>query len=199
MNTPESFSAFYRTAFVSVYADYVALTLIKPEQVLNEESNALSHFAQFYNPGLSSDKQQGNLDKALNHLIRATIDLHKLTFEQLRIKLDLYVTDDDRRLCFNLPVHEVLNRYKNFMELGREARHFEEKSIGVDTDGTIEKYDEANRAGFALLKAIDVTKVERINKLTTIIRTREFLYGVIASRAAAAIIAIGAWLIGSCF
>ncbi len=194
MNTLESFSFFYRKSFVRAYADFVALALKKPRQVLNEESNALSHLAQFQNVDLTTKERQENLDRATNHIKRVTIDLHKLTWAELRTKLDLLIGDDQRRLCFNLTEAEVLNRYEKFILAGRDARQFEVQSIGVDTEGTIKMYDDANEIGFNLFKEVDRVKVERITSLNGVVRTREFLFGVLASIVAAGIISAVAFL-----
>ncbi|HFQ80165.1 MAG TPA: hypothetical protein ENK33_02185 [Desulfobacterales bacterium] len=190
MNIDEIFEL-YRSKFVLAYTDYLSLTTSKPEQILIEESNILSHLSQYFNSGISCQSRENNLLKAHNHLIRATLDLHKLTWADLRQKLDgLIISDSKSRLCFNSPEHEVLKEYAQFIELAKDARNYEMQNIGDRPEDTIEHYEKVNQIGFQLLQKFDTVKHSRITSFTNIIRTREFFWGVAASLVAAGIIAL---------
>lgn len=121
--TSEQFYTIYREKFLIAYSDLVALTATKPTQILIEESNILSHIVQFNNSLLAGNIRQENLDKAYNHLIRATLDLHKLIWASLREELNSFIIGDRRkRLCFNISEELVVSKYKSFFEQARDAR-----------------------------------------------------------------------------
>ncbi len=77
----------YRQRFIPVYADFVALTTIKPQQILIEQENILAHISQYLNIELSEELREENLQKAYNHMVRVTLDMHKLVWAELRSKL----------------------------------------------------------------------------------------------------------------
>ena len=186
----DEFYEIYRTNFITVYADFVALTQTKPEQILIEESNMLSHVAQSHNPSLNKDIQDDNIKKAKNHLVRATLDLHKLVWAELRQRLDAFILDENRRLCFNASEKEVLADYDKFVEKGREARRYEMESIGVDPLNSISHYEEVNKIGYDLLGKIDKGKETRIRSILHAYKTKEFWFGVLASLVAAGIFSL---------
>lgn len=86
--TIEEFFENYRNYFIEVYAEVVGLELVKPEQILVEESNILSHLAQSTNKKLSEEDREKNLIKAEDHLVRVALDLQKLLWASLRNQLD---------------------------------------------------------------------------------------------------------------
>jgi hypothetical protein len=188
MNLNELFDL-YQRLFLPIYSDYVALTGIKPEQVLIEESNILSHVMQNFNPSVTGEQSGENLLKAKNHLCRATLDLHKLLFSFLSEKLYAYVIKDERkRLCFSAPEGEVLKTYGDFLQKARDARTQEMKNIGLDLMVSISTWEEANNLGFELLKKLDELKAKRVESILFVFRTKEFMLGVAASLVAAGII-----------
>jgi len=161
--TIEGFFEKYRDYFIEVYAELVGLELIKPEQILVEESNILSHLAQFTNKKLSPEERNKNLIKAEDHLIRASLDLQKLLWASLRSHLDnLIVGSPLKLLSFNLPPEEVTNKYKDFINGGRSARKNEMKNIGNDPLAAVEKYKQINSIALELLETVDITKIKII-------------------------------------
>lgn len=56
--TIEEFFEDYRKYFIEAYAEVVGLELVKPEQILVEESNILSHLAQSTNKKLSKNDRE---------------------------------------------------------------------------------------------------------------------------------------------
>lgn len=181
---------YYHKMFVPIYSDYVALTRIKPEQILIEESNILSHLMQSLNPNVSVHESDENLKKAKNHLCRATLDLHKLLFDYLSSELYAYVIKDERkRLCFNASEGEVLETYSSFLQQARDARREEMSNIGLDLQGPVAEWEKTNKLGFELLSKLDELKAAQIRSIVTVVKTKEFLMGVTASVVAASIIA----------
>lgn len=75
--TIEEFFEDYRKYFIEAYAEVVGLELVKPEQILVEESNILSHLAQSTNKKLSKDDREKNLIKAEDHLVRVALAFTK--------------------------------------------------------------------------------------------------------------------------
>jgi len=169
----------YRKDFISTYAIYVSLDKIKPKQILFEESNALAHLSQYFNEELTDEIRNDNLKKAKNHLTRATLDLNKLLWAALADKLDFIKKHPNKLLTFNLPTVDVLNRHNIFTAKGTVARRYEMTNIGNNIDTVINNYKEINKIGMDLLEKVDIHKIETINKLTYIIKTKEFIYGAI--------------------
>ena len=88
MDTNEIFE-FYRTEFVPAYSDLVGYIGDKPQQILIELENTLAHISQLFNHTLDHQDENVNLEKAHDHLVRATLDCYKLLwahiYEQLTI------------------------------------------------------------------------------------------------------------------
>ncbi len=87
---------FYRERFIPAYADLVGYVGGKPLQVSNELDNVLSHLAQCYNPNFDDAKKNENVDKALNHLTRVTLDCYKLLWVDIN-KILVTVAEDSKR------------------------------------------------------------------------------------------------------
>jgi len=152
----------YRNHFLPAYSDFVVLSQSKPQQILIEESNTLSHLAQAFNEKLEPEKRTENLNKAHNHIIRATLDLHKLIFALLKENLDKFVHDDRLRLGFNKPDSDVLKDFSAFIQKGRDARKTEVNSIGNNPLRAIVEYEEANHIGFNLYLTLDIFKSTKV-------------------------------------
>ncbi|MDZ7696548.1 MAG: hypothetical protein U5R49_06370 [Deltaproteobacteria bacterium] len=189
----------YRDHFLPVYSDFVALALFRPEQVLVEESNILSHIAQFFNPETSEAFRQENLEKARNHLTRVTIDVNKLVWAQIREKVSPFMERGRGRLCFNLPEDQITRLYADFLTEGREARRFEMSHVGDDALKTIECYEKVNAIGLELLNSLDYFKTSMVRRWIRLTGLKPFLLGVLASGLAMAIFPseLHNWLIKS--
>ena len=179
--TPEIIFTFYKEHFIPVYSDFVALALIKPEQVLIEESNILSHIAQYFNEDLTQNLQHDNIEKAKNHLTRVTIDLNKLVWAEVRWKVAPFAVRAKGRLCFNLAEDKVISLYTDFLKKGREARRFEMSHIGNDPLNTIKFYEEMNAIGFMLLDSLDYFKTSRVQRWIKLSGLKPFLLGVLVA------------------
>jgi len=186
--TEEDFFTLYREKFVPVYADFVALCTTKPRQILIEQENILSHLSQYKNQRLDSNTREENLIKANNHLVRVTLDMHKLVWAELRERLEPCALDGKKRLAFNAADDSVLKMFGEFMEQARAARHFEMNNVGNNPLDAIEKYEAANRTGHSLFQRLDTVKAARITRWTRIFSSRDFLIGVGASLAASLIV-----------
>lgn len=163
--TIEEFFEDYRKYFIEAYAEVVGLELVKPEQILVEESNILSHLAQSTNKKLSKDDREKNLIKAEDHLVRVALDLQKLLWASLRNQLDnLIVGSPLKLLSFNLPTEQVTNKYKDFIKGGVSTRKHEMENIGNDPLATVEKYKQVNNIAFELLDEVDITKITIIKQ-----------------------------------
>lgn len=153
-----------RNKFIPIYGDFVALSLTKPQQILIEESNALSHLSQVYNSNLEEGNRLDNLKKAEDHLVRAILDTQKLIWIHLAKHLDLLIFDEKKRLCFNLPENEIINQHKQFLLKGRQARNRELEHLGNDPLEAIDGYEEVIKIGYNLFKQVDQVKVDRFKK-----------------------------------
>lgn len=128
------------------------------------------------------------MNKARNHIIRATLDLHKLIFAILKENLDKFVLDERLRLGFNKPESDVLREFSEFIQKGREARKIEVNSIGNNPLDAILHYEDANHLGFTLYQALDLFKSTKVNYFLKKFASKEiliaFLVGILSSYAA---------------
>ncbi len=177
--TQDEIFQLYREKFVPVYADLVVLAQTKPTQILIEEVNVLSHIAQSQNQQIPETLREENLVKAKNHLIRATIDLHKLIFAELKGTLDKFALDSKDRLVFNKSDCDVLKGYTDFMKTGKEARRFEVLHIGHNPLDSIILYEKANEIGFELYESLDKVKLKKLKHSFTVLKIKEIALGII--------------------
>ncbi len=177
--TQDEIFQLYREKFVPAYADLVVLAQTKPTQILIEEVNVLSHIAQSQNHKIPEALREENLVKAKNHLIRATIDLHKLIFAELKGTLDRFALDSKDRLAFNKSDSDVSKGYSDFMKTGKEARRFEVQHIGNNPLDSISRYEKANEIGFELYESLDKVKLKKLEHSFTVFKIKEFAFGII--------------------
>ena len=179
--TQEDIFVLYRERFIPIYSDFVSLTAIKPKQILIEQENILAHLSQAQNPNIDTRLQQANLEKAFNHMIRVTLDMHKLVWAETKKKLDSFVLNDKKRLAFNIKESEVLKLYEQFIFKARSARKFEMSHVGNNPLASVSRYEEVNAIGNELLSKLDEIKAQTITHWAKIFKTKEFLLGVLAS------------------
>jgi hypothetical protein len=167
----------------------VGYTAGKPEQTIIELENTLAHVAQNFNPDLSSNDKKENLTKAKSHLMRLTLDCHKLLW--IVIEEDLKKVYDNplaRILCTNLKSQEVESRYYEVKRLAQEARRIEAKNIGVDPLAAIDSYKQVTSKGLELLENIDNGKFLLYKSYSRIISLKRsiiecaiaFIFGVLS-------------------
>ena len=183
--TREEIFALYRERFVPIYSDFVSLKAVKPKQILIEQENILAHLSQSYNPSISTQLQKENLEKAYNHMVRVTLDLHKLVWAASKERLDYFVLNEKNRLAFNLTDSDVLKLYEQFMDKAKTARTYEMSHVGNSPLKSIDHYEEVNKIGNELLGKLDEIKAKTITHWSRIFKTKEFIFGVLASLVAA--------------
>lgn len=148
--------------------------MAKPKQILTEIENTFSHIAQYFNPSLDISLREDNLRKAMDHLVRVTLDCYKLLWIQLKHELDdIYFDDTKRAFTLNISEDEFIKRYNEFREKAREARNIELTNIGDGPLKSVEKYKETVNIGINLFKSVDHIKVHKFRKFRTIIATKE--------------------------
>ena len=154
--TLKDYTDYYTENFIPAYADAVAILADKPEQLVIEQENSLSHIIAF----LKDNKDIDNLKKAKGHLERATLDAYKMTYVTLKEKINLYTGVDKNNLgiAFNLPQNEVIDLLKKYDKNVQEARLLEAKNIGKSNDSVIKKYEDSVKIGFKLLDSVDSEK-----------------------------------------
>jgi len=184
--TESQFFKVYRNKFTPIYAEVIVLLGYKPQQVLNEQANILSHFAQYQNPALSPSIRDENLNKAFNHLLRVTLDLHKMAVLEVDHRLArIFAGNPDAKYSFKLKRSEVMKEYKNFLDHCTEARYKEESLVGVSPLRTMICYNRAYNVGMDLYESFDEEIFNKINRLKQNQRARDiflgFILGVIAS------------------
>jgi hypothetical protein len=120
MDIDEIYS-FYRDRFLPIYADMTIVCSQKFEEIVNGLNDAFAHVMQSYDMRSSVEVRMGNLDKAYGHLVRATLDCHKIMRFELK-KIDA-VYDDSmlRKYCFKMDLGKLMIEYRNFEELSRQA------------------------------------------------------------------------------
>lgn len=180
MDTNEIFE-FYRTEFVPAYSDLVGYIGDKPQQILIELENTLAHISQFFNHELDHQDENINLEKAHDHLVRATLDCYKLLwvhiYDQLKI---IEKNESNRKLGLNISEAEFSTKFQTLRKLAQEARGIEMSLVGVQPMASLDKYKEVVKYGYKLIDTIDEHKIREIKSLKTFISTKEFITGIIA-------------------
>ena len=177
----DDFFCYYKEKTIPVYADFIAVAGYKPEQILIEESNALAHIGQYFNLSISQKERVANLQKAINHLHRLTLDLHKLVWYETSIILDVVVLSNKKRLAFNISDSEIFNKYSDFIAGARKMRAFELNNIGCDLEAVAKEYDKVNIIGKELLENLDQIKLATIEKWEKWLTPKSFIISSIAA------------------
>jgi hypothetical protein len=169
----------YLNDFFKVYDYLVIQTGIEHEQLLIEQANALSHLAQLFNRDINIQKQSENINKAYNHISRATLDAHKLLWAHNKTFLaETILGDKWKRYCYRDQFIIIASEYLKFIEISREARLYELKNIGVNTSSSIAKYHEANELAQSIISRYDATQEPRIKMTRYAIAMVLFLIGI---------------------
>ena len=149
------FFHFYRNDFLEVYADFVALTNTKPSQVLNEESNMLSHIVL---ANSAPDQYDEHMKIALSHCIHSTLDLQKLLWVKAKELVDAYIAEGKTGLNpfkRNKPKekdHYFMIEYLKAFDIAKEARKLETSKLEPVPTKLIAMYKQATQIYFDLLK-----------------------------------------------
>lgn len=179
-------SKFYRDNFIPAYADVIVVKNFKPEEILLEIENILSHFVQILNPGIDSDQKKENINRARGHIERATLDCLKIVWTEQSKNLSKINGDDlARRYCINMPEHEFVRNYEEYNGLLASARLIEMNSVGTSHAETIVAYRRAIELAKILSEHIDYSKLNSFNAFRKIFSAKtnlvSFFLGVAAS------------------
>lgn len=190
---------YYRNEFLPVYADYVILLKYKPEEVLSEIENILSHVIKVLLTEVDAPKKNENIEKARAHIDRAILDCLKGEWiEQSEFLSSINGDEHLRRHCTNLPEHEFVGKYVEYNELLKEARRIELNSVGVNHQDTIKAYKRAIELSKELINQVDPSKISSFERLRRIISIKlnlySFLIGVFASLMASYLWTNGSYL-----
>ena len=158
--TQQDLIDFYNDSFLPVYADTVAYIADKPAQIIIEIENTFSHMAQYLNANNSSEIQEENLNKAYNHLLRATIDCYKMLWVEMSKDIEVFMgNNNNRKYSVNLPENESMQLWLQFKDKAKEARRQELSGVGVTPLQTIDAYKETVEIGWAILNNCDREKL----------------------------------------
>jgi len=186
--TLEDYTIFYHTTFKPAYADLVAIIADKPQQIIFEIENSYSHLMVYLSneSNISREIKESNLNKAFNHLVRATMDCYKILWTEISDFLDNILEEKvTRAFAFNENEAQILNTWNEFKKKAQKARQEEMKSIGVDYEKTILLYKEAVDEGRILLDKFDYEKFRQVKsfKVFNLVKTQwvGFVLGILAS------------------
>jgi hypothetical protein len=171
---------FYKKEFIPAYSDLVGYIGDKPQQVLIELENVLSHLSQLFNPEVTPQEKSVNLQKANDHLSRVTLDCYKLLWINIYDQLKMIEDDDSvRKLGLNISEAEFTMKLQKIKKLAQEARNIEMESVGLSPMASIDKYKEVVKNSYELIDKRDDIKISEIKSLKRFISTKEFLIGIV--------------------
>ncbi len=165
--TLKNYTSFYHNTFKPAYADLVAIIADKPQQIIFEIENSYSHLMVYLSDdsNIPEEIKQSNLNKAFNHLVRATMDCYKILWTEISDFLDNIMEENvTRAFAFNADQALILNTWNKFKKKAQKARQEEMKSIGMDYEKTILLYKEAVDEGRILLDKFDYDKFKEVKK-----------------------------------
>lgn len=177
----------YENVFKFVYADLVAVTGDKPREVLFELEACFAHLAV---AKTSSDENDDcfkkNIDRAYNHIIRASLDTVKLLWLALKQEAAKFFNDKDVvSFAGNVSKLELLTLYKNAEEAAKSARTHEVNNVGKFPEKSVDEWYFAVQELNKFIGAIDPNKVSDIRKYLLRNKAKEyfigFILGIIAS------------------
>ena len=171
---------FYKKEFIPAYSDLVGYIGDKPQQVLIELENVLSHLSQLFNLEVTPKEKSVNLQKANDHLFRVTLDCYKLLWINIHDQLKRIEGDDSvRKLGLNISEAEFTMKLQKIKKLAQEARNIEMKAVGISPMSSIDKYKEVVKNSYELIDKRDDIKISEIKSLKRFISTKEFLVGIV--------------------
>jgi len=182
----DKFLEFYKNIFIPVYADLVAYIADKPIQIIIEIENSFAHLTIFLDKTNTKEIQIENLNKAYNHLLRASLDCYKLLWIEMSKDIDIILKDENKRkFTTNMPEIEILQLYTQFKEKAKIARKKELQTIGLNNQKVLNEYKETIEIGWKILHNFDKEKLESYSKfnIKNIIKQHGigFIIGIISS------------------
>ncbi len=177
--------------FKSAYADLVAYIQDKPLEVLVEIENAFSHIAVALSAP-NSEVGRRNLDKAVSHLQRATLDCYKLLWVKLGEDVELILRDEKKRVAVTMETGKLWKLWESFKKKSLEARKLEMEHVGRNPLAAVDAYREACALAWEILESVDEAKHIEVKKLYF----KSKLWELLASALAGALITkILSWLL----
>ncbi|KAF1078014.1 hypothetical protein [Methanogenium sp. MK-MG] len=167
--------------FLVSYADCLAYLGQKPIEVLIEMESAFMHFSVYSNEDDPEIKEE-NLQKAYNHIVRATLDCQKLIWLKMHELIEgLYKDTNMRKYCVNESEHTLVNKCNTFFDLAKKARTDEINNVGKSPLISIESYHELLEMGDDILSSIDLDKKESFIKYSKLLYLRENFFQLLIS------------------
>lgn len=169
----------YNYSFKPAYADLVAYIGDKPVEAIVEIENAFSHLMIYLDDAEPDDIRQDNLQKAYNHLVRATLDCRKLLWKKIVEDVDEIAKNKDKRLTLALSEKEFITLKQKLREKSIQARRKEMDNIGKEPLEAIKLYEEAIEVGQEILKAVDEDKEVHLSFLKKVFTWHNIIVSVI--------------------
>lgn len=177
MATEKEVFDFYQDTFKRIYADLVAVIGNKPTEIIFEIEACFSHLGVAKTSSIPQ-VQQDNIDKALGHLQRASLDSAKLLWLNLRSNADQIVKNKSvMKFVSNCSEGELYKHYNNAESLAIKARRNEVASTGISPSSSIVEWYDAALALKSFLDNIDYDKLSSFNRFKVIYNIREYVIG----------------------
>ncbi len=177
----EEYNDLINNYFLVSYADCIAYLGQKPIEVLIEIESAFMHFSVYSNEKESEIKEE-NLQKAYNHIVRATLDCQKLIWLKMHELIEgLYMDTSMRKYCVNESEQTLVSKCNTFFDLAKKARKDEINNVGKSPLISIESYHRLLEIGDDILNSIDLDKKESFIKYSKLLYLRENIVQLLIS------------------
>jgi hypothetical protein len=177
----EEYNDLINNYFLVSYADCIAYLGQKPIEVLIEIESAFMHFSVYSNEKESEIKEE-NLQKAYNHIVRATLDCQKLIWLKMHELIEgLYMDTSMRKYCVNESEQTLVSKCNTFFDLAKKARKDEINNVGKSPLISIESYHRLLEIGDDILNSIDLDKKESFIKYCKLLYLRENIVQLLIS------------------
>ncbi|EHQ34405.1 hypothetical protein [Methanoplanus limicola] len=181
MISAEDYNYLINNYFLIVYADCLAYLGQKPVEVLIEMESAFMHFS-IYSNEKNEEIRAENLQKAYNHIVRATLDCQKLIWLQMHELIEgIYKDPNLRKFCTNSTEQSFLAECNEFFELAKIARRDEINNIGKKPLKSIESYYHLLEKGHSILNSVDCDKKEQFNRYSKFLGIKKNIVELIIS------------------
>lgn len=181
-------------SFKDIFADLVILTGLKPSEVLFELEAVLSHLAV---SKLHPEEAQKNVDKAMSHMQRASLDAAKMLYITFvrRIADALPEKPEHRKYILNCGDSEFIRLVTKAEELGLKARRIELQNMGRNPEEALEPYYDAAIAMRDAYLHIDTDKLRTFIPLSTRYFVEQHWVGFLIGVASSAVVTAASWLL----
>jgi hypothetical protein len=160
--TIEHFLTFYSDTYMRAYSDLVAYLADKPAQIVIEMENIAVHIARAVDPRCTERQREDNLDKAYNHLVRATIDCLKILWTEMAKDISAMRSKNSVMKGLSVDADTFMCMYLRFKELARQARDLEMSHVGTDPTRCIDAYAEVVSLAWDIVRLPDEEKIRQV-------------------------------------